>query len=1116
MRLNSSTIPDDSGVFHDWIELYNAGESPVRLEGYGLSDDESEPLKWRFPDISIAPEEYIVVFASDKNTYSFYYSKIIEKGDKWKYKLWNSDTPENWYGIDYDDSDWRNGASGFGYGYEDVETEIPLSANSVHIRKTFTLETVSNNSGAFLHIAFDDGFVAYLNGVEIARSNLGTEGVPVPYNEYAIDNIDTKDLPTADFDVENASALLRKGNNVLAVQGHNVEHSSDFTLIPMFSLLMADEYIIHTNFKIKNGETITLSDKTGTVLDRMTTGFMEADISQGRLPDGSDRLMYFEQATPGGPNNTEGSEGTAPAPLFSIPGGLFDAEVSLSISSEPGTTVRYTMNNKEPSNSSTIAQSPLRLSETAVVKAKTFKSGFIPSPTVTHTYFIGEHTTLPVVSISAHPDDFTDIYDHPRNPRGDKERQVHIEFFEPDGTLGFSMNCGIQVHGASSMGFPQKPLAFYARSTYGSGSFKYQIFPDKPIDTFEAFILRNSGNDWGFSMIRDALITSLTEGTDVAVQAYHPVVVYINGDYWGFYNAREKINEHFIASNYSVNPDSIDIMEYVVKYFPIHGDSHYFYAMIEYIENHDLTQDRYYEHVKTLIDIDQYINYFVISVYGDSGDWPGNNVKLWRPKIPDGKWRWILYDTDVGFGHPKWGSSPENNKLELATHPNKGGWGNYGPWSTFIVRNLLKNEQFRYRLISRFSDFMNSRFNSEAVLERIERIEETIRPEMPRHLKRWGGTMKNWDTQLDYMRDFARSRNHFLKNHIRDYFDIDSNIQVRLYTSQEQTGSLRINSLDIETLPWSGDYFSDIPLTLTAVPKPDYLFERWVGSSTDIAETIVLSSLYTIDLTAVFARDENPQHKAIVINEINYNSSDSFDSGDWIELHNTSGVEIDLTGWIFMDENDNTFLFPDGCIISPDGYFIAIKDSVLFQDSYPLVRNFTGNFGFGLSGGGEQLRLYTPDRVLADSLIYDDTPPWPVEADGYGATLALIDPDLDNALAESWTSSVEHGTPERDNGLITQIRENSDSTPLKYSLEQNYPNPFNQATTIRYSVPEHSFVTIDIYNVLGQKTDTLVSKNQTAGRYDIRYNAGENTSGMYFCHMKAGTFTTVKRIILVK
>ena len=1121
MRLNSTTIRDESGEFHDWIELYNAGESPVRLGGYGLSDDESEPLKWRFPDMSIAPGDYIVVFASDKDTIAdgFYYSPIIERGDIWKYKVWNSDTPEDWYGAEYDDSGWKNGASGFGIGDGDDETEIPISATSVHIRKTFSLDTVSTISGATLHIDFDDGFVAYLNGVEIARSNLGKEGVPVPYDEYAKEHIEAmlfRNLPPADFEVANAAALVRKGTNILAIQGHDSEHSSDVTLIPMFSLLMADEDVIHTNFKIKNGETITLSDSTGTVLDRMTTGFMEADISQGRLPDGSDTWLYFEQATPGKPNNTEGSQGLAPAPLFSIPGGFYDTGTELTISSEPGTTVRYTLDNTEPSDSSTVAQSPLRLSETVVVKAKTFKPGYEPSPTVTHTYIIGEQTTLPVVSISAHPDDMFNKYGIYPNYKNGWERQAHIEFFEPDGTLGLSMNCGIQVHGASSAGFAQKPLAFYARSKYGSGSFKYQIFPDIPIDSFEAFILRNSGNDWGYSMMRDALITSLTEGTDVAVQAYRPVAVYINGDYWGIHNAREKINEHFIASHYDVNPDSIDVMEYVVKYLLIHGDSRHFYDMIDYMERHDLAQDRYYEHVKTLIDIEQFIDYFVIGVYADSGDWPGNNVKLWRPKTPDGKWRWILYDTDVGFAHSNFPSSPENNKLVLATHPDKDGWGNYGPWSTIIVRNLLKNEQFRNRLINRFSDFMNSRFLAEVVLERIERMQETIRPEMPRHFKRWGGSMRNWETQLNYMRDFARRRNHFLKNHIRDYFGIDSNIQVMLDYSQEQSGSLRINSLDIETLPWSGYYFSDVPITFTALPNPDYFFERWDCSLTGTSETIVFSSPDTIDLTAVFARYDNPPYKAVVINEINYNSSDDFDTGDWIELHNTSDMEIDLSGWIFMDEDDNTFLFPDGGSIAPGGYYIALEDSVLFKDAYPYVRDYSGNFGFGLSGGGEKLRLYTPDKVLADSLIYDDIPPWPVEPDGYGATLALLDPDFDNALAESWIASAEHGTPGRDNALITHIRDNTDSVPLTYSLEQNFPNPFNQSTTIHYNVPEQSFVTIDIYNVLGQKTESLVSKNHAAGIYDIHYDAGENTSGMYFCLMKAGTFTAVKRIILVK
>jgi hypothetical protein len=161
----------------------------------------------------------------------------------------------------------------------------------------------------------------------------------------------------------------------------------------------------------------------------------------------------------------------------------------------------------------------------------------------------------------------------------------------------------------------------------------------------------------------------------------------------------------------------------------------------------------------------------------------------------------------------------------------------------------------------------------------------------------------------------------------------------------------------------------------------------------------------------------------IVINEINYNSSDDLNPDDWVEFHNSGESDIDMSNWIFMDEDPFPFYtFPTGTTLGAHGFLVVCRDTLLFASWHPEISNRLGNFGFGLSGGGELLRLYDSDGAVVDSLTYDDKAPWPSEANGHGATLVLTDPALDNALLDSWVASVmDGGTPGRPNtrqGLV--------------------------------------------------------------------------------------------------
>ena len=277
-------------------------------------------------------------------------------------------------------------------------------------------------------------------------------------------------------------------------------------------------------------------------------------------------------------------------------------------------------------------------------------------------------------------------------------------------------------------------------------------------------------------------------------------------------------------------------------------------------------------------------------------------------------------------------------------------------------------------------------------------------------------------------------------------------------------------------------------------------------------------------MIAHFSEMQNPYQNMVVINEINYHSSDDFDSGDWVELHNQSNLDIDISQWEFMDSDDShIFTINDGIVLGSGEYLVLCRDSSDFSQVYPDVQNFIGEIDFGFSNGGELLRLLDNNGGLVDFVSYDDSAPWPVEADGGGVTLELLNPTLDNNSFESWAvSSVELGTPGQQNSSFDALSNDiNELLPSVFALHQNYPNPFNPSTNINYDLPEESYVTVTIFDIIGKHVKTLVQDNQSAGFKTIRWNGknqnNENVAaGMYVYQIKSGLNVLSKKMILLR
>jgi hypothetical protein len=1116
---------------------------------------------WVFPSIVLEPNDFLVIFASDKNRKDLVaeWDAVINWGDSWSYWPGTSAPVSNWDDPGTDISNWSTGPSGFGYGDNDDNTNLGQII-SVFARKTFQIDDPTMITKALFHIDYDDGYIAYLNGEEFSRRNMGAPNTQVYYNETTT-GLHEAEIYAGGFPEEISIDLNEfpfvSGDNTLAVEVHNYNtSSSDLSCIPFLTLgynseidnatephqlMVLPSSYLHTNFKLSsNGEDLILSDQEENVLDSIFTGTLETDMSFGRYFESSSWVLFAEP-TPGSSNSTSSYAGALSPIEFSMASGFYNqGQISVELSTpDESATIYFTTDGTTPTMDDFNYGYSIPLTSTTVIRARAFLNGWLPSETESKTYIFGEDEAegLPVVFLSTDPSTFFDedtgmyvmgpnaSWDFPyfgANFWEDWERLIHFEILETDGS-GYAANAGVKIFGGWSRAFPQKSLSIFSRSYYGPSTFDYTLFPDSGIDSYEAFVLRNSGNDWESTMLRDGFITSLTNDLDIDHQQYRPAVHYINGEFWGIQNIREKVNEHFIASHHLISSDNIDLLEFEGE--AIHGTNTDYMNLLDYIENNDMNDPLVQTALENWIDIESYMSYQAFQIFIDNRDWPGNNIKFWRDHRVGGKWRWILYDTDFGFSI--WESNAYTyNTLSFALEPNGPGWPN-PPWSTFLFRRMMDNDHFKYSFINIYCDLLNTVFQPNYLISHLDSIANNIEEIIPVHRARWynngnwPNSTVNWQSRINTMENFSTNRRSYAINHIKNEFDLPNIAQTSLNIVPEGAGSIQFNTLKIIESGWNGYYFPTIPIEARAIPNEGFQFSSWLEFP-DSNATILVQVTDPFTLTAVFI-PTNLSSGTTVINEINYNSSDDYNSDDWVELINPGEIEIDISDWILKDDdNSHGYTIPDETVIQPNNYLVLAKDMDLFSSSYPDINNVIGPFDFSLSGGGDQVRIFDNAGVLIDSVQYDDIDPWPVEPDGNGPTLELINPTLDNLLSESWAASIDNGTPGAQNSTYDNLSSELKSIiPEKIHLYPSYPNPFNPTTTISFDIPNTPVGTMNasslhVFNIKGQRVETLINETIKPGKHNIQWHPKNISSGVYFLQFKYGEEVITQKITFMK
>jgi hypothetical protein len=676
---------------------------------------------------------------------------------------------------------------------------------------------------------------------------------------------------------------------------------------------------IHTSWAISaSGESILLTNPSGTLVDQFPSIAVARDVSMGRQPDGTGPLYFFTQATPGTANITTGyPTETLAQPVFSVAGGMRTTSATVAITSTVvGGTIRYTLDGSDPIESSPVYSVPITLSSRVgqangismirtnnqsvgapyyegwqqpsgevykinVLRARVFKTNVLPSRITTQSYLIDPlgagRFSLPMISISSSSENFfsaeTGIYvvGNYNNYSQDGsawERPGHIEFYETGGSLAFQGEIGIRLHGGTTVSRPRKSLRIYSRNPTGKVPFAHKIFPDKSVAIFDTFLLRNSGNDWGQAIFRDAMVSALAAPTGIDRQHVRPVVVFLDGEYWGVHNLRDRFDEGYYLNHYGLGDLQFSQLEICScnSSWPSADSGEPtlvsdFTDIINRAGNNEFASAAGYAALASRIDIDNYIDYNAIEIWCGNTDWPGNNQRVWRAVTPntsaganarlDGRWRWLLYDTDFGLGLDffyviGYGDGPNHNTLAHATTSTGTDWSN-NEVGTRLLRKALDNQTFKRKFINRFADLLNTSLSANNATATLDQFQATYSPNMSEHVLRWRQPI-DWTGVLARIRNYVQLRPAAVRSHIVSKFGLSGSANLVVNVNDATQGVVTVNTIALQNTtvgvpanpyPWNSVYFKGVSLPIRAQAKSGYEFVSWSLSN---AKGVVLDT----------------------------------------------------------------------------------------------------------------------------------------------------------------------------------------------------------------------------------------------------------------------------------
>lgn len=765
---NTQTLADKDGDFVGWVEIYNYGSKAVSLEGLSLSDKEDKPDKWFFPDIEIEKDGYLVVFLSDKGTE--YKSGEELHAD---FSLSNKDDS---IGI---------------YCGEEIVTKCDI------------VELISNLSfgyaenGKYLYFpkatpgkentiaGFDKiGSADMCKEKEIVISELCM--ISRTSDDYIeLYNPTDKPVSLSSYRLSDSPKFSKSIKLETEVQ---IRPDSYYTIrCDDFTKFDGNETYVDMGLN-RYGEEIYIFNEDGVVVDSIEYTSSADGYTCGRNIKGDTSLVYFESETPSRANPQKALKAPVRTPEFTLESSFVNAGTKVSVKAD-NATVRYSLDGSIPTEKSPALNGAFLVNNTINIRIKAFRDGCVPSETVTATYIVGRKPEMPVFFLTA---DNADLYSNEKGmlasniSPGDvfpfksanywKEwtKPANIQFLDEKGVEQLDFNAGIKVFGQYSRALDQKSISINLKDKYGPKEICYPFFEDNEVNVFSSLILRNAGQDNSRAFLRDAFCAMVMKNqVDVAFMDYKPVVVYLNGEYHGIYDLREKIDEDYFANHEGIDRDSIDIIKgaSTVK----NGNLENYQQLMNYLSTHDLSVKENYDYICSIVDIDNVICYWMIESFFNNTD--TGNIKYYRGQNDQSKWRIVLFDLD-------WALFPSTYRSNMVrNYVNPGGHGVGNMFSTRLMCSLIKNPDFRQRLIELNSQHYKTTFDTERMLKIYDEMVDNLKGEMPYHTQKWGSprSYEEWERQCETLRRIITERPELFKNAFCSTFGLSEEEKLKYF-----------------------------------------------------------------------------------------------------------------------------------------------------------------------------------------------------------------------------------------------------------------------------------------------------------------------------------------------
>ena len=797
-------LRDDEDELCDWIELYNTTGRDIPLNMFALSDNESRPLKWRFPDDAVLPAHgYYVVLCTGKDRQdtanrSLYHTNFRISAEKETIILCDS-----------------QGHVMDRVMIDNLPQDCSWGRNEQNQMQVFTVPTptLPNNTTGFNQMDIN---LRAMNktGVWISEVLASNSSVETYKSAGTTDYIEIYNSSAATVDLSDwgLSDNLGRGRKWQFPRGTLIGPGEYKVVLCDGNTAKNSVAELHTSYKIGRlkGETVTLTDPTGRVLDKMILPEMKTDVSYGRTL-GMAGLFYYETPSPFKENGT-GFTGYAPMPEFNIPPAQYTSAQYIEITVPEGTQVFYTTDGSTPTQQSTAYNGErLELNFTAVIRARAFGTGLTkPSNVLTGTFFINAFHSLPIVSVVTDPKNLWDaewgmmtigqnaIREPGKLPfkntiyRKVKDAGIkyecNIEIYDDSGTLLMNQGGEVGLMGDYSLDMPQKSFKFRSKSKYGSKTFNAKLFPDRDYTEYKGFVLRNSGNDSMWTRLQDGFQGRLMDltGATIAHQAWKPYAVYLNGQYWGHMNLRERTDRYMIAQFEGLPLDKADQIDLLQGNGSVKsGSNKAFRAMLKKIkEGNPAKNAEDLQYILDNVDVDNLFEYMAYEMFFGNSDI--GNTRFYRTNEPGSKWRWVLYDVDYGLFNSKFNSPWSYTKAT--------GMGQKNINNTIFMK-LLSVPQYKARYLEIYGNIFKQ-LTTDFMIATLNEMVKIIEPEMQLHWARWGeendkmviaevpvtvdGAYRYWEKRVERLRNVCRWRPSRLWEFTQDAFNL-TNAEMEKY-----------------------------------------------------------------------------------------------------------------------------------------------------------------------------------------------------------------------------------------------------------------------------------------------------------------------------------------------